>query len=104
VGESPQTGVGLPDMKKISRAYGIPFARVSSHTGLKAAVRRALAGKGPYMLELMMDPWQPLVPKVTSVVGKDGRLISKPMEDMWPFLPRDEFRRNMIVRPVHDEV
>jgi len=100
VGESPKTGISFPDMGKIAWAYGIPFARIATHTGLKRAIQKSLASKGPYMLEIMMDPWQSLIPKVTSTVGKNGKLISKPMEDMWPFLPRDEFYRNMIIKPL----
>lgn len=103
VGESPKTGISFPDMKKISWAYGIPFARISSHKGLQSAIAKALASRGPYMLEIMTDPWQLLVPKVTSVVGEGGKLISKPMEDMWPFLPRDEFYRNMLIKPLKEE-
>lgn len=100
VGESPRTGISFPDMKKIARAYGLPFSRVPSHKGLKYAINRTLEMKGPSMLEIMMDPWQPLIPKVASSVRSDGTLISKPMEDMWPFLPREEFYKNMIIKPV----
>ncbi|HLD25149.1 MAG TPA: thiamine pyrophosphate-binding protein [Patescibacteria group bacterium] len=103
VGESPKTGISFPDMKKISHAYGIPFARISTHAGLKKAIDTALGSPGPYMLELMVDPWQPLVPKVTSMVGRNGKLISKPMEDMWPFLPRKEFNQNMLIKPLKED-
>ena len=50
-----------------------------------------------------MDPWQLLVPKVSSYTRADGKLVSKPMEDMWPFLPREEFYKNMIVEPLKEE-
>ncbi len=103
VGESPETGISFPDMKKIAWAYGIPFARISSHTGLKQAIKKALTSDGPYLVEMMMDPWQPLVPKVSSYTRPDGKLISKPMEDMWPFLPRKEFYENMIIEPLKEE-
>lgn len=97
VGESPKTGISFPDMQKIAKAYGIPSDRAVTHKGLKKKIQVALSARGPYILELMMDPWQPLVPKVSSYVQEDGKLISKPMEDMWPFLPRDEFHDNMII-------
>lgn len=103
VGESPKSGISFPDMRKIARAYGIPFARASSHKGLKQSIKRALACKGSYMLEIMMDPMQPLIPKVSSYTTSEGKLISKPMEDMWPFLPREEFYKNMIVKPLKEE-
>lgn len=103
VGESPQSGISFPNMQKIAKAYGIPSARIGSHKGLKPSIQKALKAKGPYILEIMMDPRQPLVPKVSSYVRPDGKLISKPMEDMWPFLPREEFYRNMITEPVKED-
>lgn len=103
VGESPKSGISFPDMKKIAYAYGIPFSRIYSHKGLKQSIMRTLESKSPFMLEIMMDPWQLLVPKVSSYTRADGKLVSKPMEDMWPFLPREEFYKNMIVEPLKEE-
>ncbi len=100
VGESPTSGISFPNMQKIAKAYGIPSNRAYTHHGLKEKIQRALRTRGPYLLEIMMDPWQPLVPKVTSYVRSDGKVISKPMEDMYPFLSRQEFRKNMIIDPL----
>jgi acetolactate synthase-1/2/3 large subunit len=103
VGESPSTGISFPDIQKIAKAYGIPSDRVATHKELKKKIQNSLSARGPYILEIMMDPWQPLIPKVSSYARKDGKLISKPMEDMWPFLPREEFYRNMIIKPINEE-
>jgi acetolactate synthase-1/2/3 large subunit len=43
----------------------------------------------------MVDPDVPTAPRLSSEVLPDGRIISKPMEDLWPFLDRDEFNQNM---------
>ncbi|MEK7060635.1 MAG: thiamine pyrophosphate-binding protein [Patescibacteria group bacterium] len=102
VGEGPKSGISFPNMQKIAKAYGITSDRVSTHKSLKKKIQKALAARGPYILEIMMDPWQPLIPKVSSYVRADGKLISKPMEDMWPFLPREEFLKNMIVPPLNE--
>lgn len=102
VGEGPKSGISFPNMQKIAKAYGITSDRVSTHTSLKKKIQKALAARGPYILEIMMDPWQLLVPKVSSYVRADGKLISKPMEDMWPFLPREEFNKNMIIDPIKE--
>jgi len=50
-----------------------------------------------------MDPKQSLIPKVTSVMRPDGKMISKPLEDMFPFLPRKEFYENMIIKPLNED-
>ena len=44
----------------------------------------------------MIDSEQPTAPRVSSMKLEDGSMISKPLEDMWPFLDRDEFNANMI--------
>ena len=104
VGESPKSGISFPNMQKIAKAYGIPSIRVYGHKSLKEKIKKALAVKGPFIFEIMMDPNQQLIPKVSSIVRPDGNLISKPMEDMWPFLPRDEFLKNMIIPPAQEEL
>jgi len=42
------------------------------------------------------------MPRVTSFIREDGVIVSRPMEDPWPFLDREEFRENMIVPPTED--
>ena len=100
VGSNPQSGVSFPDLEKISKAYGIPFVRIQNHTGIKEKIRKVLQIQGPCICEIMMDPHQPLIPKVTSVMGKHGKMISRPLEDMYPFLSREEFLANMIIKPI----
>ena len=103
VGESPKTGISFPNMQKVAKAYGIKSDRALTHKDLRKKILKAIESRGPYILEIMMDPWQPLVPKVSSYVRNDGKLISKPMEDMWPFLPRDEFNKNMIIEVLKED-
>lgn len=103
VGSNPQSGVSFPDMRKISKAYGIPFVRINNQTTLEEKLRHMLDAEGPIICEIMMDPHQPLIPKVTSVMRPDGRMISKPLEDMYPFLPREEFYQNMIIEPLKED-
>lgn len=99
VAADPSSGVSLPDMQKIAAAYGIPHVKVAHHNDLDAALEETLAADGPYVCELLMAPDQTLYPKLASEVKPDGTLVSKPLEDMFPFLPRDEFLDNMIIKP-----
>jgi acetolactate synthase-1/2/3 large subunit len=50
----------------------------------------------------MIDPDELTAPKVKSVLGSDGRMTSRPLEDLAPFLDRKEFLDNMIVPPMPD--
>ena len=97
VGEGAGSGVSLPDMVALARAYGIAAARVDSHAGLGAAIDAALAGDGPALCDVVMSPDQQFAPKVAAEKLPDGRIVSKPLEDMWPFMERAEFAENMLV-------
>jgi acetolactate synthase-1/2/3 large subunit len=50
----------------------------------------------------MIDPDQPIGPRASSAVKPDGSMVSKPLEDLWPFLQRDEFLSNMIIPPLDE--
>jgi acetolactate synthase-1/2/3 large subunit len=102
VGSDPGSGVSCPDTLKIAKGYGIPAMRIRNHRDLDARIREALAADGPMMVDVVLDPLQPFLPKVASERKPDGRMVSKPLEDMAPFLDRDEFRREMIVSPVEE--
>lgn len=103
VGSNPESGVSCPDMLKIAKAYGIPARRIKNHKNLQKKIKSALETTGPFICELMMNPKQPLIPKVTSYVRPDGKVISKPVEDMYPFLDREEFYENMIIEPIKED-
>jgi len=50
----------------------------------------------------MVPPDEVRAPRVMSVPRPDGSMVSKPLEDLWPFLDRQEFRENMIVPPLEE--
>ena len=97
IGEGPLSGVSIPDTLKICGAYGIPAARVSELTQLKEAIRIAFETPGPYVLEIMTPREQAIIPTVSSRINQDGTMSSCPLEDMSPFLDRDEYRSNLLV-------
>lgn len=87
----------MPDTLKICEAYGIPCARVSDLSKLDQAIQIALETPGPYVLDVITPPEQPIVPTVSSRVNADGSMSSRPLEDMAPFLSREEYRANLLV-------
>jgi acetolactate synthase-1/2/3 large subunit len=52
--------------------------------------------------EVMIDPDQMVAPRVSSVVRPDGSMASRPLEDLWPFLDRAEFKANMLIPVLED--
>ena len=104
VGSGPESGVTFPDFQRVAYGFDLPFRRACEHGELAAAIRGTLDEPGPAICELVLDLSQPFSPKVSSKRLPDGRMVTAPLEDMAPFLPRDEFLANMIVPPVHGDV
>lgn len=100
VGSEPLSGLSFPDTLKIAKAYGIKSERISNNNQLHAKIDKVLSLPGPFICEIIMPENQRLIPRVSSLKKPDGTIISKPLEDLYPFLDRDEFLKNMIVRPV----
>jgi len=103
VGSGPESGVTFPDFARIAYGFDLPFRRACDHGELADTIRATLAEPGPAVCELMLDLRQPFSPKVSSKRLADGRMVTAPLEDMAPFLPRHEFLENMIVKPVSNE-
>jgi acetolactate synthase I/II/III large subunit len=99
VGEGTTSGVGLPDMTKLAEAYGIRSVVISNHHEMPDLIRTVLEHPGPILCNVRMTPNQEVVPRVTSRRLADGRMISSPLEDMYPFLDRTEYVSNMIISP-----
>jgi acetolactate synthase-1/2/3 large subunit len=100
VGCNPTSGVSFPNMERLAGAYGIPYNCCRQHDQLENAIRAAMQGDGPFISEIMLTADQAFAPRVSSRRLADGRMISKPLEDLFPFLDRDEFKSNMIIAPI----
>ena len=101
-GADSTSGVTLPDIRRVADAYGIPTAQIANHDGLRDRIREVLQTDGPVVCEIMSPPEEPRAPSLASARRPDGSMVSKPLEDLWPFLDRDEFRANMIVPPLDE--
>jgi acetolactate synthase I/II/III large subunit len=99
VASDPSSGVTLPDFVKIAEAYGLATARIANHMGMEKTVQMVLDHPGPILCEVNMCPTQTLYPKLASEIRPDGTMVSKPLEDMFPFLDRKEFMENMVIKP-----
>jgi acetolactate synthase I/II/III large subunit len=96
VGEGAQSGVSFPDFAKVAQAYGIPGERVEPGRFLDQAAK-AIDSPGPALLDVVLDPEQVFEPKTSSKRLPDGRIVSAPLEDMWPFLEHSELLNNLFV-------
>lgn len=99
-GADASSGVTVPPLDGIARAFGLPYAKLDSDRELPAAVREHLDAPGPVVVEVMTPREEIRAPSLSSARRADGSMVSRPLEDLWPFLPRDEFRANMLIPPL----
>lgn len=95
IGESPASGMSLPDYVDVARAYGLEAVRFD-RADFAADLTRVLETPGPVLAEVVLDPNQELEPRSRSKQLPDGRIVSPPLEDMYPFLERKELQENLL--------
>ena len=96
-GVNASSGVTCPDFGKIATAFEIPYCSIRSWEDFDASIGALQAASGPMICDVFMDPEQFFHPKLSVAVDRSGRLVSPPLEDLSPLLPRDELRENMII-------
>lgn len=97
-GSEPGSGVVLPSFEKLATAYGLPYFKLHNNQELDIELPRIFAMPGPVLIEVILDPFEVLGPKAASKKLPNGQMVSAPLEDMAPFLPREEFNENMIIK------
>lgn len=91
VGVCDGNGLSFPDLSKLAPAYGMRYVRIDNSEDIKEKVREALSGTDPVLCEVIVSEKQNFEPKLSSKVLPDGRIVSPPIDDMYPFLDREEF-------------
>lgn len=102
VGSDPSSNLTLPDIRRVAEAYGIPSRELRNHANIREEVKAVLDHPGPLVCAVHVSSDQATAPRATSAVRLDGSIVSLPMEDMAPRLPRDVFIREMIIPPLED--
>lgn len=99
IGSVKEGGMSLPDYKKIAHAYGLKTYRIQNHKELKSQISSVLNFQGPVLCEIMISDVHEVEPTQGFIKNEDGTFTPLPLEDMKPFLKRDEFFGNMVVKP-----
>lgn len=95
VGADEGSGLGNPDFAKIAAAYGLGYGRIETNDRIRGAAAEFLARPGAALCEVNVAYSQDRRPRASSFRRADGMLESRPLEDMFPFLPEEEVRENM---------
>lgn len=100
IGTDVDSGISFPILEKIAYAYGIEFFKVDSVQSLSQTLDKVFAIDKPVICEIICPQNQEIIPNVSSLKLDDGTMISKPLEDMYPYLDREEFYQEMIIKPL----
>ena len=103
IGTDKNDGVSFPDTKKIAEAYGIKYFSLSNNEELNTNLHKIINYGGPIICEVMCKKWDQIIPTLSAKKTDEGKMISKPLEDMFPFLTREEFYDNMIINPLEEK-
>ena len=98
VGIGPESGdISFPKFEKIADAFGIPYMAIRSGKELAEGIKEALGKEAPMFIEVFTDTEQVWAPKSSARREPDGTLSSPPLEDLAPFLSREELEQNMLI-------
>jgi acetolactate synthase-1/2/3 large subunit len=95
VGADEASGVSNPDFANLAAAYGLAYSQICTNAEIEDGIRGVLRTEGPALCELTIAVDQGITPKASAFRREDGTLESRPLEDMAPFLPREEVWENM---------
>lgn len=91
VGVCDGNGLSFPDLEKLAYAYGMRYVKIEDSSEIEEKTAEVLAGNDPVLCEVVVTDKQNFAPKLSSKVLPDGKIVSPPIEDMFPFLDREEF-------------
>ena len=102
VGANAQSGVTLPPLHKVADTYQMKYVGICSNDEMDTIIPAMLAYDGPVLCEVQISPREKTFPKQASSVNKDGIMVSRPLEDLAPFLDRESLKKEMLI-PLLDE-
>lgn len=97
VGSEPGSGVTIPEFERIAYAYKLRYVKINDNNEMIEKLSDVLDGNDPVLCEVMISPEESTLPRSQSKVLPDGKMKSVPQEDLYPFLPREEFDEAMII-------
>ncbi len=102
VASGDASGLTLPNLQKNAGTYGIPYYKIENHNEIHSHIKNVIETDGPILCEVMLPPTHFTAPKASVFKKEDGSFSTRPMEDLFPFLDREEFNENMIIKTIDD--
>ena len=89
--------LSFPSFEKLAWAYGYPYVACHSNSEIDKMLDEVFSIKGAVIAEVFADIAQNFEPKSSARRLESGELVSPPLEDLAPFLPREELERIMSI-------
>ncbi len=96
-GCNAQSGISMPDFRKIAEAYGFPYVRIEKNSEIKDKLSAFFGINGYAICEVLQDDSQGIEPRTKSMQREDGTLFSPPIDHLFPFLNEEEYNSNQYV-------
>ncbi len=92
-GSESSSGVTFPDFKKVADAFNIPYVRIENQNGIDEKIRQVFDSDGAVFCSINMQQSQALIPRFYAEAKPDGTYEQRPLEDMFPFMDRDDYAK-----------
>lgn len=99
-GTDTKSGLTFPEIEKIAYAYGLPYYKLETSEDLNNKLEKILSKEEYALIEVICPFKQDIVPSSSAKQNKEGKIVSQPLENMFPFLSEEEFKNEMIIKPI----
>ena len=89
VASDPDSGLTMPDLCSVAGAYGFKTYHVQNNKELDEILPEVMKDDAPLLCEIMVLPEETVSPRVKAIVGESGKMMSGPLEKMWPYLEEE---------------
>lgn len=96
IGCTPDTGISIPEFKKIAEVFGFKYVCCHNNSEVKPCVEEIINSQGRILLEVLQKFDDPVTPKLMSRLDNEGKMQTPALHDMSPFLERKEMEELMI--------
>lgn len=93
VGSDEESGVTMPNLEKISNAYGISYYRISKNEEIEEKIKQTLNCEGAAICEFVGSITYDEIPKCISALDESGNRVSAVLENPFPFLTEQEIEQ-----------
>ena len=94
VGADFQTGLSNPSFEFLSKSFDMKYFKIDNNSEIDLQIDKVLKENGPVLCELNISEDVRIEPKAQAIKNADGTITSKPLNDMYPYLPVEEIDFN----------